>query len=64
MDSNRSASSVRDYDACTRRDGGDLYVSVRVRARASKNAIGEVHDGHLQVRTTAGPLTLRRRASN
>ncbi|MGB5255710.1 MAG: DUF167 domain-containing protein [Woeseiaceae bacterium] len=42
-------------DSCTRSDGDDLYVSVRVQARAIRNELGGVRDGHLQVRTTAAP---------
>lgn len=43
------------YDACTRSDGGDLYVAVRVQTRANSNEVGAVRDGYLQVRTTAAP---------
>lgn len=43
------------YDTCTRNDGRDRYVSVRVQARAIRNEVGGVRDGHLQARTTASP---------
>jgi uncharacterized protein (TIGR00251 family) len=44
-----------DLDACARADGGDLYVAVRVQARAKRNEITGVKNGRLQIRTTAPP---------
>jgi len=46
---------VKDYDACTRSDGGDLYVAVRVQTRAGRNEVGAIRDGHLHIRTTTAP---------
>ena len=42
-------------DAGARSDDGEVYVSVRVQARADRNAVGSVRDGRLQVRTKVAP---------
>jgi uncharacterized protein (TIGR00251 family) len=41
--------------ACSRRDGDDLILTVRVHPRASRSIITGVANGALQVRTTAAP---------
>jgi uncharacterized protein (TIGR00251 family) len=41
--------------ACSRRDGDDLILNVRVHPRASRSIIAGVANGALQVRTTSAP---------
>ena len=42
-------------DACVRRAGDELAVSLRVQPRASRNEVLGVRDGRLVIRTTAAP---------
>ncbi|MEJ2297701.1 MAG: DUF167 domain-containing protein [Woeseiaceae bacterium] len=46
---------IPDLAACSRRDGDDLILNVRVHPRASRSSITGVANGALQVRTTAAP---------
>ena len=42
-------------DACIRRVGDELALSLRVQPRASRNEVLGVRDGRLLIRTTAAP---------
>lgn len=46
---------IPELAACSRRDGDDLVLNVRVHPRASRSVITGVANGALQVRTTAAP---------
>jgi len=41
---------------CSRRDGDDLILSVRLQPKASRDAIEEIVEGELEVRITAPPV--------
>lgn len=46
---------IAELAACSRRDGDDLVLTVRVHPRASRSMIAGVANGALQVRTTSAP---------
>lgn len=41
---------------CSRWDGADLILSVRIQPKASRDAVGEIVDGELKIRITAPPV--------
>jgi uncharacterized protein (TIGR00251 family) len=41
---------------CTRPQGDDIVIAVRVHPRAKHNEIAGIRDGQLQIRTTAPPV--------
>ena len=42
-------------ESCVRRVGDEIALAIRVQPRAASNAVLEVRDGRLLVRTTAAP---------
>ncbi len=37
-------------------DGSDTFISIRVTPKASRSAIGAIHDGRLKISVTAAPV--------